>query len=247
MARSDKRAAGALLMELPSRRKLVYRNARVENGRIIYWGVNQYTRQWCELDTYGGKLVENATQAVARDLLAEAMVHLDRLGVHAFDDCSRRDRRDGRERRRACSFSRAMKARDERRAVRSSGAAGYKMPLFVRGARDRAENGTAKTTWSQRAIDAHSWKAILEGLEDRTALEAIGEIDRRSDRRDRRAQTLGDLLVVRRAKIDPGRAANELLVERPAQRDQRDPPTRERAARMPDVRFSSTTRSSSTI
>ena len=82
MAGPTKRAAGALLMELPSRRKLVYRNARVENGRIIYWGVNQYTRQWCELDTYGGKLVENATQAVARDLLAEAMVYLEQ----AFPD-----------------------------------------------------------------------------------------------------------------------------------------------------------------
>jgi DNA polymerase len=78
MASPQKRAAGALLMELPSGRKLVYRNARVEDGRIIYWGVNQYTRQWCELDTYGGKLVENATQAVARDLLADAMVDLER-------------------------------------------------------------------------------------------------------------------------------------------------------------------------
>ena len=71
------RLAGALLMELPSNHRLVYRNARVEDGRIIYWGVNQYTRQWCELDTYGGKLVENATQAVARDLLADAMVNLE--------------------------------------------------------------------------------------------------------------------------------------------------------------------------
>ena len=81
MASLKKRAAGALLMELPSGRKLVYRNARVEDNRIVYWGVNQYTRQWCELDTYGGKLAENATQAVARDLLAKAMVHLDHLGV----------------------------------------------------------------------------------------------------------------------------------------------------------------------
>ena len=71
------RLAGALLMELPSGRRLVYRNARIEDGRIVYWGVNQYTRQWCELDTYGGKLVENATQAVARDLLADAIVELD--------------------------------------------------------------------------------------------------------------------------------------------------------------------------
>ena len=78
MADPNGRLKGALLMELPSGRKLVYRNARIEDGRIIYWGVNQYTRQWCELDTYGGKLVENATQAVARDLLADAMVDLER-------------------------------------------------------------------------------------------------------------------------------------------------------------------------
>ena len=77
MARDDGRLKGALLMELPSGRNLVYRNARIEQGRIVYWGVNQYTRQWEELDTYGGKLAENATQAIARDLLADAVVELD--------------------------------------------------------------------------------------------------------------------------------------------------------------------------
>ena len=79
MADPKGRLKGALLMELPSGRNLVYRNARIDAGRIIYWGVNQYTRQWCELDTYGGKLVENATQAVARDLLADALVELDKI------------------------------------------------------------------------------------------------------------------------------------------------------------------------
>jgi DNA polymerase bacteriophage-type len=78
MADPKRRLAGALLMELPSGRNLVYRNARVEDGRIIFWGVHQITRQWGELDTYGGKLTENATQAVARDLLADAIVDLDR-------------------------------------------------------------------------------------------------------------------------------------------------------------------------
>ena len=77
MADPKGRLKGALLMELPSGRNLVYRNARIDAGRIIYWGVNQYTRQWCELDTYGGKLVENATQAVARDLLAGTLVELE--------------------------------------------------------------------------------------------------------------------------------------------------------------------------
>ena len=77
MADPKGRLAGSLLMELPSGRNLVYRNARLDAGRIIFWGVDQITGLWRELDTYGGKLVENATQAVARDLLADAMVALD--------------------------------------------------------------------------------------------------------------------------------------------------------------------------
>lgn len=36
--------------------------------KITFMGVDQYTRQWKRLDTYGGRLVENATQAVARDV-----------------------------------------------------------------------------------------------------------------------------------------------------------------------------------
>lgn len=79
MAKPGGRLAGSLLMTLPSGRNLVYRNVRLENGRIVFWGVDQMTRRWKELDTYGGKLVENATQAVARDLLAEAVVMLEQI------------------------------------------------------------------------------------------------------------------------------------------------------------------------
>ena len=78
MASDVGRLRGALLMTLPSGRNLVYRNARLEMGRIVFWGVHQVTKQWSEQDTYGGKLVENATQAIARDLLADAIVDLDR-------------------------------------------------------------------------------------------------------------------------------------------------------------------------
>ena len=78
MAHPRGRLAGSLLMELPSGRNLVYRNARLESGRIVFWGVDQMTRRWKQLDTYGGKLVENATQAVARDLLADSVVELER-------------------------------------------------------------------------------------------------------------------------------------------------------------------------
>ena len=40
---------------------------------ITYTGMNQYTRKWERLTTYGGKLVENVTQAVARDVMAANM------------------------------------------------------------------------------------------------------------------------------------------------------------------------------
>ena len=53
-------------------------------------GVNQTTRQWTDLETYGGKLVENIVQAVARDCLAVAMTRLDAAGyriiMHIHDE-----------------------------------------------------------------------------------------------------------------------------------------------------------------
>ena len=47
---------------------------------IEFWGVNSTTRKWCLQSTYGGKLVENITQAVARDVMAESMLSLDESG-----------------------------------------------------------------------------------------------------------------------------------------------------------------------
>jgi DNA polymerase family A len=84
MALKTGKVAGALLIEKPNGGTLVYRDAKVTNGRISYWGVHQTTRQWTEIDTYGGKLVENITQAVARDLLAEAMKTFDAIYPEAL-------------------------------------------------------------------------------------------------------------------------------------------------------------------
>jgi DNA polymerase len=74
-----------MVIVLPSGRALWYRDTRLiagDTGRmeVSYMGVDQYTRQWTRLRTYGGKLVENITQAVARDVMAAAMLEADKKG-----------------------------------------------------------------------------------------------------------------------------------------------------------------------
>lgn len=64
---------GWLNIRLPSGRLLSYPSAKIVDGKITYMGVNQYTRKWERLTTYGGKLVENVTQAAARDVIAHNM------------------------------------------------------------------------------------------------------------------------------------------------------------------------------
>jgi len=76
-----RRNAAWLRIILPSGRSLCYPGARVdEGGQISYMGVNQYSRRWERLKTYGGKLVENVTQACARDILAAGMTLADAEG-----------------------------------------------------------------------------------------------------------------------------------------------------------------------
>ena len=69
-----RRDSAWLRVRLPSGRYLCYLQPKVdEAGQISYMGVNQYTRQWTRIKTYGGKIVENADQASSRDVLASAM------------------------------------------------------------------------------------------------------------------------------------------------------------------------------
>lgn len=90
--------SGFLFIALPSGRRLAYVKPRIEAedlyreksdgskfqiaraGSLTYEGLDQKTKQWTRVPTYGGKLVENITQAIARDLLAEAMLALDDEG-----------------------------------------------------------------------------------------------------------------------------------------------------------------------
>jgi DNA polymerase len=70
-----------LRLKLPSGRYLCYIAPQVhEDGSISYLGVNQYTRQWGRIKTYGGKLAENATQAWACDVMAHNLPALEGAG-----------------------------------------------------------------------------------------------------------------------------------------------------------------------
>jgi DNA polymerase len=75
---------GYVFIELPSGRRLAYHGVQLKPGRygesITYWGIQQEPGKpkiWRQIDTYGGKLVENITQAVARDCLVECMYAMD--------------------------------------------------------------------------------------------------------------------------------------------------------------------------
>ena len=74
-----------MTITLPSGRKLFYASPSIgmnqwDKPSIEYRGVNQTTKQWTVLETYGGKLVENIVQAIARDCLAVAIEHLEEAG-----------------------------------------------------------------------------------------------------------------------------------------------------------------------
>lgn len=71
---------------LPSGRKLYYVNPTLGENRwgnpsIAYMGVDQQTKKWKSIETYGGKLVENIVQAIARDCLAESIEKLEAAGL----------------------------------------------------------------------------------------------------------------------------------------------------------------------
>lgn len=84
----------ALLCYLPSGRVLIYQKPKLVKGRfgdqIKHLGVDQLSRRWTWLDTYGGKLVENIVQAVARDLLAYSIASVEKEGfkvvLHVHDE-----------------------------------------------------------------------------------------------------------------------------------------------------------------
>ena len=82
-----------LTIQLPTGRKLYYCNPYIGEDRfgkpsLHYWGAN--TGNWCDLETYGGKLTENVVQAIARDCLAAALQRIEdagyRIVMHIHDE-----------------------------------------------------------------------------------------------------------------------------------------------------------------
>ena len=79
-------SSGTLWMVLPSGRKLAYLDPKQQPNRfgrmsLTYKGVGQ-NHKWSRQETYSGRLVENATQAIARDILAEAMARIEAHGLN---------------------------------------------------------------------------------------------------------------------------------------------------------------------
>lgn len=79
-----------MAIQLPGGRSIYYAYPAIEPiekfGRLVssitYMGVDQTTRKWKRLETYGGKLTENVVQAIARDCLGVAICRLEALGYH---------------------------------------------------------------------------------------------------------------------------------------------------------------------
>jgi len=84
-----------MTITLPSGRKLYYVSPGIGenqwgNPSISYMGMDQKTKRWKRIETYGGKLVENCVQAIARDCLAYAIDNLEAAGLpvifHVHDE-----------------------------------------------------------------------------------------------------------------------------------------------------------------
>lgn len=78
-----------MTITLPSGRKLYYIAPQIgvnkwDNPSISYMGMDQATKKWKRIETYGGKLVENVVQAIARDCLALSIERLRKAGYQVI-------------------------------------------------------------------------------------------------------------------------------------------------------------------
>lgn len=84
-----------VLCKLPSGAEITYWKARIEKdfwpdgnekagGVLVYDGINQYTHQWSRITTWGGKLIENIVQSIARDVLVYGLLRAVEAGLPVF-------------------------------------------------------------------------------------------------------------------------------------------------------------------
>ena len=78
-----------MTITLPSGRKLYYNSPAIGENRwgnpsISYMGMEQTKKKWTRIETYGGKLVENVVQAIARDCLAHSIEKVERAGYRVI-------------------------------------------------------------------------------------------------------------------------------------------------------------------
>jgi DNA polymerase len=88
--------AGILFADLPSGRSLAYVNPRIKpepnfhKDGLVYDGMDQVKKKWMSHRTYGGRLVENLVQAIARDCLAVSMMRVAdegyKIAMHVHDE-----------------------------------------------------------------------------------------------------------------------------------------------------------------
>lgn len=79
-----------LFIRLPNGRSIAYVKPVIINNEISYMGLNQTTRQWTRITTWGGKLTENVVQSIARDCLCDTLATLEaenfRPVMHVHDE-----------------------------------------------------------------------------------------------------------------------------------------------------------------
>ena len=95
---------GILFIALPSGRRLSYIKPRITQNQyykdtVTYEGAGT-SRKWERIESYGPKFVENIVQAIARDILAEAMLRADSAGfqivLHVHDEIVAEEKDDSR-------------------------------------------------------------------------------------------------------------------------------------------------------
>jgi DNA polymerase len=79
-----------LFCQLPSERRIAYPFPQIRpretpwgemKAALTFMGIHPITKKWVRQGTYGGSVVENMTQGIARDLLVEALLLCEQSGI----------------------------------------------------------------------------------------------------------------------------------------------------------------------